>query len=96
MELYAMKTTMSSLVLEVLLVHALLLLLLSPGATCQGSKGGGGANLTVTGTVFCDACSSSSFSNHSYFLPGMVALVLVGACPYANTYYADVLVIMRA
>uniref|UniRef100_A0A453CU24 Pollen-specific protein-like protein n=1 Tax=Aegilops tauschii subsp. strangulata TaxID=200361 RepID=A0A453CU24_AEGTS len=50
------------LALEALLVAALLLL---PGQ-CQGSRG---ANLTVTGTVFCDACSSSSFSNHSYFLP---------------------------
>ncbi|XP_037479143.1 leucine-rich repeat extensin-like protein 3 [Triticum dicoccoides] len=49
------------LALEALLVASLLL----PGP-CQGSQG---ANLTVTGTVFCDACSSSSFSNHSYFLP---------------------------
>ncbi|XP_044967759.1 uncharacterized protein LOC123427714 isoform X1 [Hordeum vulgare subsp. vulgare] len=59
-----MKKPMLFLALEVLLVAALLLL---PGR-CQGSQGAN-ANLTVTGTVFCDACSSSSFSNHSYFLP---------------------------
>lgn len=62
--------------LEVMLIALLLPL---HGAHCesstQGEGGGGGggagaANLTVTGTVFCDACSSSSFSNHSYFLPG--------------------------
>lgn len=59
-----MKKPMLFLALEALLVAALLL-------PCQGSQGGsGGAKLTVTGTVFCDACSSSSFSNHSYFLPG--------------------------
>ncbi|KAE8815602.1 leucine-rich repeat extensin-like protein 3 [Hordeum vulgare] len=61
-----MKKPMLFLALEVLLVAALLLL---PGR-CQGSQGAN-ANLTVTGTVFCDACSSSSFSNHSYFLPGV-------------------------
>uniref|UniRef100_A0A0D3HUD2 Uncharacterized protein n=1 Tax=Oryza barthii TaxID=65489 RepID=A0A0D3HUD2_9ORYZ len=63
--------------LEVILIALLLPL---HGAHCesstQGEGGGGGAgagaaNLTVTGTVFCDACSSSSFSNHSYFLPGV-------------------------
>ncbi|GJM95695.1 hypothetical protein PR202_ga12470 [Eleusine coracana subsp. coracana] len=58
--------------LEVLVLLAALL----HGAQCQqssegGSGGGGAANLTVVGTVFCDACSSSSFSNHSYFLPGV-------------------------
>lgn len=63
-----MAKPMSFLVLQVLLVPVLLFLL--PGAECQSSHGGG-ANLTVTGTVFCDACSRSSFSNHSYFLPGV-------------------------
>ena len=61
--------------LEVILIALLLPL---RGAHCesstQGEGGGGGAgagaaNLTVTGTVFCDACSSSSFTNHSYFMP---------------------------
>ncbi|KAJ3671834.1 hypothetical protein LUZ60_007913 [Juncus effusus] len=28
------------------------------------------SNITVMGSVFCDACSASSFSNHSYFLSG--------------------------
>jgi hypothetical protein len=51
---------------------ALLFAALLGGAQCQSSHGGGGAaaNLTVVGTVFCDACSTSSFSKNSYFLPG--------------------------
>ncbi|KAF0889805.1 hypothetical protein E2562_032859 [Oryza meyeriana var. granulata] len=56
--------------LEVILIALLLL----HGAHCESStqgEGAGATNLTVTGTVFCDACSSSSFSNHSYFLPGV-------------------------
>ncbi|RWW36785.1 hypothetical protein BHE74_00058162 [Ensete ventricosum] len=28
------------------------------------------SNVTVMGTVFCDACASSNFSQHSYFLEG--------------------------
>ncbi|KAI0491600.1 hypothetical protein KFK09_025860 [Dendrobium nobile] len=28
------------------------------------------ANVTVVGTVFCDACSENTFSKHSYFLQG--------------------------
>lgn len=54
-----------------------LLAALLRGAQCQQSsyQGGAAANLTVVGTVFCDACSSSSFSNHSYFLPGTTSLL---------------------
>ncbi|KAJ8459805.1 hypothetical protein OPV22_032731 [Ensete ventricosum] len=29
------------------------------------------SNVTVMGTVFCDACASSNFSQHSYFLEGV-------------------------
>ncbi|XP_015698294.2 leucine-rich repeat extensin-like protein 3 [Oryza brachyantha] len=63
-------------VLSLLEVTMVALLLLVHGVQCEsstqgGGGGGGAANLTVTGTVFCDACSSSSFSNHSYFLPGV-------------------------
>jgi len=60
------------LVLEILVLFAALL----GSAQCQSSQGGDGggggaaANLTVVGAVFCDACSSSSFSKSSYFLPG--------------------------
>lgn len=28
------------------------------------------SNVTVVGTVFCDACASNNFSEHSYFLEG--------------------------
>lgn len=28
------------------------------------------SNVTVIGTVFCDACASNHFSEHSYFLEG--------------------------
>ncbi|CAL4892325.1 unnamed protein product [Urochloa decumbens] len=67
-----MKKPKASLALEALVLFAALLC----GAQCQSSQGGsggggGGANLTVIGTVFCDACSSSSFSKNSYFLPGV-------------------------
>jgi hypothetical protein len=66
------KTTrgLSLAALEILVLSAVLF----HGAQCQGSQAGAGAgaaNLTVVGTVFCDACSSSSFSNHSYFLSGI-------------------------
>jgi len=70
-----MKKPRASLALEILVVVFAALL---HGAQCQSSEGssggGGGANLTVIGTVFCDACSSSSFSKHSYFLPGTLRL----------------------
>lgn len=29
------------------------------------------SNITVMGTVFCDACSNNTFSEHSYFLRGI-------------------------
>jgi hypothetical protein len=69
-----MKSPGTSLALEILVLFASLLC----GAQCQSSQGGSGgggggsgaANLTVVGAVFCDACSSSSFSKNSYFLPG--------------------------
>lgn len=59
------------LTLEILVLFAALL----GSVQCQSSQGGDGgggtaANLTVVGAVFCDACSSSSFSKNSYFLPG--------------------------
>nr|ACN31295.1 unknown [Zea mays] len=55
------------------LLLALLFAALLGSAQCQSSHGGGAAaaNLTVVGTVFCDACSTSSFSKNSYFLPGV-------------------------
>jgi hypothetical protein len=56
-----MKKPRASLALEILVV---LLAALLHGA----------ANLTVIGTVFCDACSASSFSKNSYFLPGTLRI----------------------
>jgi hypothetical protein len=71
-----MKKPRASLALEILVV---LLAALLHGAQCQSSLGGAGggggaANLTVIGTVFCDACSASSFSKNSYFLPGTLRI----------------------
>ncbi|XP_020592162.1 uncharacterized protein LOC110032756 [Phalaenopsis equestris] len=32
-------------------------------------------NITIIGSVFCDACSENTFSNHSYFMPGVEVLI---------------------
>jgi len=65
------------LALEILVLFAALLGS-AQGQSSQGGDGGGAAaaNLTVVGAVFCDACSSSSFSKSSYFLPGTSSIRL--------------------
>lgn len=34
-------------------------------------------NITVIGTVFCDACSDNNFTKHSYFLQGKTNILLL-------------------
>lgn len=34
------------------------------------------ANITVTGLVYCDVCSTNSFSKHSYFMSGVEVRII--------------------
>nr|XP_043607197.1 uncharacterized protein LOC122579150 [Erigeron canadensis] len=48
---------------------SLLLLILSISVQVDASKHPD-PRISVVGVVYCDACSTNSFSTHSYFLPG--------------------------
>ncbi|XP_021904055.1 uncharacterized protein LOC110819240, partial [Carica papaya] len=48
----------------------LLLAALAEHKMAQSEKRPESSRITVVGVVYCDTCSSNSFSRHSYFLPG--------------------------
>ncbi|KAL4364093.1 hypothetical protein GQ457_04G006210 [Hibiscus cannabinus] len=60
--------------LLLLLLHLLLLLLASSlkhGLSVEAQPSNPISRITVVGVVFCDTCSSNTFSRHSYLLPGV-------------------------
>ncbi|KAF2568925.1 hypothetical protein F2Q68_00026990 [Brassica cretica] len=60
-----------------LIMLLLLLQLLSLNSLCLGQSSSiPTANITVMGLVYCDVCSSNSFSKHSYFMPGAEVSVI--------------------
>ncbi|KAJ0988780.1 hypothetical protein J5N97_007136 [Dioscorea zingiberensis] len=61
--------------LEIILLFTLLTSLLFTNSLSIESHSKPLSNITVIGTVFCDACSSNNFSKHSYFLQGVKVLV---------------------
>ncbi|KAG0456235.1 hypothetical protein HPP92_024023 [Vanilla planifolia] len=50
--------------------------LLSEEASHEVQPSTAATNITVVGTVFCDACSENTFSNHSYFLQGVKVQIM--------------------
>jgi hypothetical protein len=38
-------------------------------------------NITVVGSVYCDACSNNTFSKHSFFLKGQCRCYTISALP---------------
>lgn len=38
-------------------------------------------NITVVGSVYCDACSNNTFSKHSFFLKGECRCYTISALP---------------
>jgi hypothetical protein len=58
--------TASSLMAAPIAVSLALMLLMLDGTEAKFRNN----NITVVGSVYCDACSNNTFSKHSFFLKG--------------------------